>query len=193
MFKKTITFLTTLLVCSQLFAATEVIRQLEATNYDSKQAINSKLEVRLTAWSDAEELETVVGLYNEYLQSQDSLVFQDALEEQPIKGYLLTSEPTGYIIRYAWTEKTEEGEKLVFMITPGLKSINPNIWREPNPNPIIYGVDNPDYEGFTLVELLVDEEGGVFKTSLDTEILVREDNKLALADFVHTRDFAVLN
>jgi len=193
MFKKTISFLTCLLICSQLFAAIEVIRQLEATNYDSKQAINTKLEIRLTAWSDAEEQEAVVGLYNDYLMNQNSEAFQGALEEQTIKGYLLTSEPTGYIIRYAWSEEAEEGERLVFMVTPGLKSINPNIWHEPNPNPIIYGVDNPDYVGFTLVELLMDNEGGVFKTSLDTDILVREDNKLSLADFVHTRDFAVLN
>ena len=193
MFKKTITFMTSLLICSQLFAATEVIRQLDGTNYDSKQAIHSKLEIRLTAWSDAEEQETVLGYYKDYLQDKDSEVFQDALEEQAIKGYLLTSEPTGYIIRYAWSEEVETGERLVFMIAPGLKSINPNIWRDPNPNPIIYRVDNPDYVGFTLVELLINDEGGVFKTSLDTDILVREDNKLSLANFSNARDFAVLN
>ncbi len=193
MFKQSITFLTSLLICGQLFAATEVIRQLEATNFDSKQAINSKLELRLTAWSDSEEQETVVSLYNDYLQDKDSEALQNALEEQTIKGYLLTSEPTGYIIRYAWSEETEEGERFVFMLTPGLKSINPTIWRKPNPNPIIYGIDNPDYVGFTLVELLMDKERGVFKTSLDTDILIREDNKLALADFANTRDFAVLN
>ncbi len=47
--------------------------------------------------------------------------------------------------------------------------------------------------GFTLVEALIDEEGGVFKTSLDTEIMLREDDKLALTNFSDTREFAVLH
>ena len=78
------------------------------------------------------------------------------------------------------------------LFTTGLKSINPNIWREPNPNPAIYRESNFDYEDFTLIEVFIDSEKGVIKPSLDKEIMVRADSRLALANFPYTREFVVL-
>jgi hypothetical protein len=190
---RTISFLTGLLICCQLSAATDVIKQLEGTNYDSKQAINSKLEVQIVRWSDESEQESVVNLYEEYLQNQNDTDFVKALEEQPIKGYLRTNEITGYIIHYAWHEESQDGERLALLISPGLKSINPTIWKEPNLNPAISLKPNPDYKDFTLVEILINDDEGVVKTSLDAEIQISNDNKLTLTDFSSARDFAVIH
>jgi len=190
---KSISFLAGLLICSQLSAATDIIRQLDGTNYDSKQAINSKLEIQILRWSDESEQELVANLYEEYLQNQDDTVFVKALEEQIIKGYLRTSEVTGYIVHYVWNEQSAEGERLALLISPGLKSINPTIWKEPNLNPVVSLKPNPDYKDFTLVEVLINNGEGVVKTSLASDIQLREDNKLSLADFSSARDFAVIH
>jgi len=144
-------------------------------------------------WSDESEQELVANLYEEYLQNQDDTVFVKALEEQIIKGYLRTSEVTGYIVHYVWNEQSAEGERLALLISPGLKSINPTIWKEPNLNPVVSLKPNPDYKDFTLVEVLINNGEGVVKTSLASDIQLREDNKLSLADFSSARDFAVIH
>lgn len=189
---KSISFLAGLLICSQLSAATDIIRQLDGTNYDSKQAINSKLEIQILRWSDNSEQENVANLYQEYLQNKDDTAFIKAIEEQSVKGYLRTSEVTGYIVHYAWNEASADGERLALLISPGLKSINPTIWKEPNLNPAISLKPNPDYQDFTLVEVLINDGEGIVKTSLDTDIQIRDDNKLTLTDFSSARDFAVI-
>lgn len=183
MFVRALGILTTLLFCSQLFAATEVVEHLKGTSYASKLAINSRLEVRMLRWSDEQEQEAVLSAYDEYLQNHDGQAFAGMLEEQKAKGYLLTSEVSGYVIRYAWREQGDDGERMVLLLTPDLTSKNPNIWREPK----------QDGPGFTLVELHLSGEQGVVKTSLDTGIMLTGDGRLALQDFDDAQAFGVVD
>src|SRR5690606_10809528 len=98
--------------------------------------------------------------YNAYLDNQDEKVFLDVLDDIPTQGYLFTAAATGYTVKYAWKEETAEHDRMVFLVTPGLKTRNPVLWQEPN----------SDGRPFTLVELHWEGDQAVVKTSLDAPI-----------------------
>tara|TARA_R110000772_G_scaffold207925_1_gene318415 strand:+ start:2574 stop:3107 length:534 start_codon:yes stop_codon:yes gene_type:complete len=153
--------------------AVEVIEHLQGNTPESTNADNAGIEVRMLRWAEAAEHEQVLTAYNDYLESQNARDFLEALRELSIKGYLLTSESTGYIIYHAWRQESQNGEQQVLLVTPGLKTKNPLMWKQVNQS-------NSD---FTVVELHRNNDGWQLKTSLDTEIGVDDENRLRLTNY----------
>src|SRR5690606_25170113 len=86
---------------------------------------------------------------------------------------------SGYTVKYAWKEESEDADRMVFLVTPGLKTRNPVLWKTPN----------TDERPFTLVELHWEGEEAVMKTSLDTGIS-SEGGLLQLENFDSAPAFA---
>ena len=69
-----------------------------------------------------------------------------------------------------------------FLVTPGLKTRNPYMWKTPNN-------DAPE---FTLVQVQMDNDTGVAKSSLNGDIVFNEQGKLALDRFDSIGMFATV-
>lgn len=175
--------LMTMVLFSQQLTAAEVIEHLQGNTFDSATAENAKLEVRILRWAETEEHEQVLTAYNDYLESQNGTPLLTALRGFRIKGYLLTNESTGYMIYHAWREEIENGERQVLLVTPGLKTKHPLMWKQAN----------QDNTRFTLVELRKNNEAWQVKTSLDNDILVDDQNRLRLSDFDAANEFGMLH
>src|SRR5690606_22290050 len=127
---------------------------------DARSEEESTIRLSVLSWTDPDQIATVVGAYNEYSESEDSDAFLKALEGVPTQGYLFTAAASGYTVKYAWKEESEDADRMVFLVTPALKTRNPVLWKTPN----------TDERPFTLVELHWEGEEAVMKTSLDTGI-----------------------
>lgn len=140
---------------------------------DVKYETDAGIRISLIDWTAPEQLATIEDAWRQYREDEDLDTFLETVDKQDTSGYLFTAAATGYRIKYAW--KTTDGDKqmMYFLVTPGLKTRNPYMWRTPN---------NAAPE-FTLVQVSLDKDSGVAKSSLDGDIVINEQGKLALDRF----------
>jgi hypothetical protein len=168
---------TTLLSLSAQAAA---IMTLSGEAGDAKYETDSGIRISLIDWSAPQQQQAVEQAWRQYQQDGDTNAFLAVLEDEDTRGYLFTAAATGYRIKYAWQEITAGGQMMHFLVAPGLKTRNPYLWETPNNTS----------KNFTLVQVLLDEETGVAKSSLDGEIVFNEQGKLALDRFDRLEQFA---
>lgn len=140
------------------------------------------IRISLIDWSADEQQAAVEAAWRQYRQDDDLEAFLETVEAQDSRGYLFTAAATGYRIKYAWKEDTDDGQMMTFLVTPGLKTRNPYLWQMPN----------NDSPAFTLVQVHLDEETGVAKTSLEGSIVFNEAGKLVLDRFDDLKMFATV-
>ena len=147
-----------------------------------KYETDAGISISLIDWSAEEQQVAVENAWRQYRDDGDLETFLDTVEAQESRGYLFTAAATGYRIKYAWKEDTADGQRMTFLVMPGLKTRNPYLWQSPNN-------DSPE---FTLVQVHLNEETGVAKTSLEGGIVFNEDGKLVLDRFDDLRMFATV-
>ena len=176
--------LTIFTVMMMLFAGVQAASILTLSGETEEVKHDSDREIRISVidWS-GEEAKTAVELaWKKYQQDNDVDAFLEILEAQESRGYLFTAAATGYRIKYAWQEESRNGQMMHFLVMPGLKTRNPYMWSTPNN-------DSPE---FTLVQVQMDDETGVAKSSLDGQIVVNESGSLVLDRFGALSKFASL-
>jgi len=179
---KSLTVLTLMacLVSTNAMAAARIT--LSGATSDVKYETDSDIRLSLIDWSTPEQQDAVESAWRQYNDDGDLEAFMTALQEQESRGYLFSAAAIGYSIKYAWQEETPAGKHMRFLVTPGLKTRNPYLWNTPN---------NASPE-FTLVEVQLDSETGVAKTSLDGEIGFNENGQLVLDRFEDLNLFATM-
>lgn len=155
---------------------------LKGEAFDARYADQSEVRLSVLGWSDPGKLAALETEYQRYTQNQDHNAFQVFLQQQETKGYVFTRAATGHSIKYAWQDQNSERPRMVLLVTPALKSRTPNLWKTPNENPA----------PFSLVEVELQGDEAVMKTSLETAIETDADGRLRLRDFDATADFARL-
>lgn len=155
---------------------------LKGEAFDVRNPDQSEVRLSLLGWSSPERLEAIEAEFQKYAASQDHDAFNVFLQQQDTQGYLFTKAATGHTIKYAWQQENDDGARMVLLITPALKANTPHMWKTPNDDPA----------PFSLVELRMDGEQAVMKTSLETEIETSSEGRLQLQDFNNTSEFARL-
>ncbi len=140
------------------------------------------IRISLIDWSASEQQAAVEEAWRQYGQDSDLEAFLEVAEAQDTRGYLFSASAAGYRIKYAWEEVTDNGRMMHFLVMPGLKTRNPYLWEVPN----------NDSPAFTLVQVRLDNESGVAKSSLDGDIILNETGKLALDRFDEISLFATM-
>ncbi len=145
---------------------------LEGAAEDARYEDRSQVRVSVLGWSEDEQAQAVVQGFRDYGDSGDVEAFNGLLLQQPTLGYLFTKAATGYSIKYAYVDRDGTGEKMTLLVTPGLKTRNPSLWKTANASGI----------PFTLVELSRSGEEYLMRTSLDADISVDTSGRLTLSD-----------
>ena len=147
-----------------------------------KYETDAGIRISLIDWSAPEQQAAVEAAWRQYREDSDLDTFLAVAEAQDTRGYLFTASAAGYRIKYAWEEETDNGRMMHFLVMPGLKTRNPYLWQVPN----------NDSPAFTLVQVRLDNESGVAKSSLDGDIILNETGKLALDRFDEINLFATM-
>lgn len=155
---------------------------LKGEAYDARHPAQSEVRLSMLGFTPEEKLEAIEAEYKKYLDSQDHEAFNVFLQQQDTQGYLFTKAATGHTVKYAWQQDNADGARMVLLITPALKSRTPHMWKTPNNSPA----------PFSLVELRMEGEQAVMKSSLETAIETSADGRLQLQDFNSTAEFARL-
>lgn len=163
-------------------AQAAAILSLSGNAQDAKYESDSQVRLSVIDWSAPEQLEAVEAAYRQYQSDGDLDAFLAIVEEQDSRGYLFTAAATGYRIKYAWKEDTAGGQLMHFLVTPGLKTRNPYLWNTPNETS----------QAWSFVQVELNDETGVLKTSLDGELVVNEYGKLQLDGFDNLPQFATV-
>lgn len=169
-----------LLLGAVLPAQAATVLSLKGTTQAVKYDDDAEIRLSLLDYDEPAAIEQFVERYRQYQQDGDSAGFTDYISKRQTRGYVFTAEATGYTIKYAW--QSPDDSRSVFVVTPGLKTLNRYMWTEQNQ-------DNP---GFTVLELRTDGSDTVLKTSLDSGVDISSDGVLQLQDFKATQTFAVL-
>lgn len=165
------------------FAASAApIVTLKGEAFDARYADQSEVRLSVLNWSEPEQLAALEEEYQHYAQNQDHMAFQVFLQQQETKGYLFTKAATGHSIKYAWQDPDSERPRMVLLVTPALKARTPNLWKTPNKDPA----------PFSLIEVQLQGDLAVMKTSLETGIEAGANGHLQLQNFEETADFAHL-
>lgn len=155
---------------------------LKGEAFDVRNPAQSEVRLSLLGWTAPEKLEAIEAEYAKYASSQDHDAFNVFLQQQETQGYLFTKAATGHTIKYAWQQDNDDGSRMVLLVTPALKARTPHMWKTPNEDPA----------PFSLVELRMEGEQAVMKSSLETAIETSADGRLQLRDFNNTAEFARL-
>lgn len=171
-----------MLCCLAASAQAAAILTLTGKAADAKYEADGEVRLSLIDWSDNGQQEAVEAAYRQYLEDGDQDALLTVIEGQDSRGYLFTAAATGYRIKYAWKEQSDGGQRLHFIVTPGLKTRNPYLWNTPNN-------DSPD---FSFVQVQMNEDTGVAKSSLEGEIGFNTDGRLQLESFQRVPAFATV-
>ena len=158
------------------------ILSLSGTAEGVKYEDDAELRLSVIDWSAPEQLAAIETAYRQYQDDSDLEAFLETVDQQDTRGYLFTAAATGYRIKYAWKQDRGNNQVMHFLVTHGLKTRNPYLWKTPNNN-------SP---AFTLVQVEMSDENGVAKSSLDGEIVFNEQGKLQLQSFEALPQFATL-
>jgi hypothetical protein len=155
---------------------------LKGEAFDARHPDQSEVRLSVLGWTAPEKLEAIEAEYQKYAGTQDHEAFNVFLQQQDTQGYLFTKAATGHTIKYAWEQQNSDGQRMVLLITPALKARTPHMWNTPNTDPA----------PFSLVEVRVDGDQAVMKSSLETGIETSAAGRLQLQDFSGTAEFARL-
>jgi hypothetical protein len=155
---------------------------LKGQAFDARHPDQSEVRLSVLGWTAPEKLQAIEAEYQKYAGTQDHDAFNVFLQQQDTQGYLFTKAATGHTIKYAWEQQNSDGQRMVLLVTPALKARTPHMWNTPNTDPA----------PFSLVEVRVDGDQAVMKTSLETPIETSADGRLQLQDFSGTTEFARL-
>jgi hypothetical protein len=180
----TATSLAVLMIISLCSASAHAAAKLTLSGKatEVKYETDADIRISLIDWSVPEQQSAVASAWRQFREDDDLESFLGAVAAQDTQGYLFTAAATGYRIKYAWQEDTGDGQMMHFLVTPGLKTRNPYLWNTPNN-------DSPE---FTLVQVRLDADSGVVKTSLDGGITINEAGKLVLERFDDLSLFATV-
>ena len=143
---------------------------------------DAELRLSVLGWSDADAGMKVISGLNDYKVNGNVEVLKKLLQEQATKGYLFTKAATGHSIKYAWQDTNADGQRMVLLVVPALKTLNPYMWKE----------TNTALEPYSLLEVRREGEQFVLKTSLDTAVDISAKGHLELRDFTTAGTFAML-
>jgi hypothetical protein len=175
--------LTLAAACSLSIAAQAApLFTLKGEAFDARYADQSEVRLSVLNWTAPDKLKELEDEYLRYTQTQDHKAFQNFLQLQETQGYVFTRAATGHSIKYAWQDEDSERPRMVLLVTPALKSRTPNLWKTPNNDPA----------PFSLIEVQLEGDQAVMKTSLETAIETDADGRLQLQNFEQTADFARL-
>ncbi len=170
-------------LCSASIAAQAApLFTLKGEAFDARYADQSEVRLSVLGWTEPDKLTALEDEYQRYTQNHDHNAFQVFLQQQETQGYLFTKAATGHSIKYAWQDTGSERPRMVLLVTPALKSRTPNLWKTPNEDPA----------PFSLIEVQLEGDQAVMKTSLETAIETDADGRLRLQDFEQAADFARL-
>jgi len=155
---------------------------LTGKSTDVKYESDKDIRISLIDWSVPVQQAAVENAWRQYQDDGDLETFLASVEDQDTRGYVFSAAATGYRIKYAWQEETDNGRHMRFLVTPGLKTRNPYLWNTPNNT-------SPAY---TFVEVRLHNETGEAKTSLDGAIVLNEQGKLTLDRFEAMKLFATM-
>ncbi len=155
---------------------------LTGTTEEVKRDTEQEVRLSILGWTADEQLSAVTSEFQKYNESQDHAGFETFIRGLETKGYLFTHSPLGYTIKYAWQDESTPDKKVVLMVVPALKKNNPYMWKTENASPA----------PFSLVELHMEGNEVVLKSSLDGNIVVNEAGKLQLEDYDSAEVFATL-
>lgn len=165
--------------CSAQAAA---ILTLSGKATDAKYEADSDVRLSVINWSTEDQLAAVQNAFKQYQQDDDLDAFLEIVEAQDTRGYLFTASATGYRIKYAWQQDATGGKVMHFLVMPGLKTRNPYLWNTPNN-------DAPE---FSLLQVVLNDESGIAKTSLEGEIVFNAEGRLQLDGFENLAVFATM-
>lgn len=178
--KKLYFFLSAILLGGSITAQAEAIFTLKGSAMDTRDANQSELRMSVLGWNEPGQESAVVEAWRRYAQDSDTGAFTSVLEAQPTKGYLFSQASTGYTIKYAWQDPNARDKRMIFMVTPGLKTRNPYMWEHPN----------RDEQAFSLVEIRGTDADMEMKSSLEAPIELAEGDILQLQGFEQAELFA---
>jgi opacity protein-like surface antigen len=178
----------TRILLAALFAAVTLPAQaaaivsLKGTTQEVRQGGDAEVRLSVLSFNDAETSQAFVERYREYQGNQDHAAFATFIKEQQTRGYVFSKGATGYTIKYAWQDPADNG-RMVFVVTPALKTLNPYLWK----------TRNDSAAPFTVLETRMDGDAAVLKTSVDTTVEITADNSvLQLQGFAAAPAFAVM-
>jgi hypothetical protein len=172
--------LTTLMLGWQA-ASAAVLMELRGDVADVKNDTDARVRLSLLSLSDETQSQAVAQAYKDYQGNKDSAAFEKALLGQETKGYLFTTEAAGYTVKYAWQDASD-ADRLLVVVTPGLKIRNPYMWKTPN------GTMEP----FSVLELRRDGDAYTVKSSLDSPVEINADGQLQLQNYDGAATFATM-
>lgn len=173
-----------LLAASSLQAQAAALFTLKGEAFDARYPEQRELRLSLIGWTAPEKMDAIEAEYQTYASAaeKDHTAFQNFLQLQDTQGYLFTKAATGHTIKYAWHEGEGEDARMVLLVTPALKARTPHMWKTPNNDPA----------PFSLVELQVEGNEYVMKSSLDTAISADSSGRLQLDGFDAAPEFGRL-
>lgn len=171
-----------LLGLSALQAPAAAIVSLKGSTEQVRAGYDGQIRLSVLGYNDVDSGEAFIERFREYQGNSDAEAFAKVLREQQTRGYVFTDEATGYTIKYAWQDPADSGRQ-VFVVTPALKTLNPYLWQTPN-NTIV---------PFTVLEVRMNGDQAVLKTSLDSEAVITGDGSvLQLQDYDAAPPFATM-
>jgi hypothetical protein len=174
--------LATFCATASLGAQGAALFTLKGEAFDARSVEQSEIRLSVLGWTAPEKLAAIEEEYAKYASTQDHEAFKVFLQQQDTQGYLFTKAATGHTIKYAWQQANADGTRMVLLVTPALKARTPHMWKTPNKDPA----------PFSLVELRVEGEQAVMKTSLEAPIESGAEGRLQLEDFNGAAEFARL-
>ena len=164
-------------------ASADILFTLEGNSPQAKNESNAVVRLSLINWSDQKQGMAMVDAYSTFKSTMKQDDFMKFVQDQPTLGYLFTSAATGYTVKYAWQEPNSDSKRMVFLVTPALKTRSPYIWKS----------RNTDDKPFTLVELRWTGDQATVKTSMDGDIKVNTmGHNLELDNFQSAQTFATM-
>lgn len=172
----------TLLGALALQAQAAAVVALKGTTQETRQGADAEVRLSVLGFNDSDSGAAFLEGYRAWQQNQDHATFSKFIREQQTRGYVFSKEATGYTIKYAWQDPADSG-RMVFVVTPGLKTLNPYLWK----------TRNDSAAPFTVLEARTQGDAVTLKTSLDAAVEVTADGShLQLQNYDSAAPFAVL-
>lgn len=164
----------------QLQAAALV--SLKGSTPEVRAGSEGQIRLSVLSYNDVDSGKAFIERYRQYQSEQDHAAFGDFIREQQTRGYVFSDEATGYTIKYAWQDPADSGRQ-VYVVTPGLKTLNPYLWQTPNDS----------VAPFSVLEVRMQGEEATLKTSLDAAVEITADGSvLQLQNYEAAAPFATL-
>ena len=176
--------LATLLAWCSIQAATAApLVSLKGTTDEIRDPSDNELRLSILGFDEGDSVREAIERFREYQADGDHAAFSQYLRSRQTRGYIFGKEATGYSIKYAWQDPERPTERMVLVVTPALKTLNPYLWKSRNES------EAP----FSVVELRMQDDRAIMKTSLDSTVGIGEaGDRLYLENYDEAGVFATL-